>query len=92
MPDGSQRSAVVALGMDPLDANLRQVFFFDTPDLALNQHGVIVRARRAQGGVEDFVVKLRRSSRTSSRPSCASCPASVWRSTRCREASSAPVG
>jgi hypothetical protein len=59
VPDGSQRSAVVALGMDPLDANLRQVFFFDTPDLALNRHGVIVRARRAQGGVEDFVVKLR---------------------------------
>ncbi len=59
VPDGSQRSAVVALGMDPLDANLRQVFFFDTPDLVLNRHGVIVRARRAQGGVDDFVVKLR---------------------------------
>ena len=59
VPDGSQRSAVVALGMDPLNANLRQVFFFDTPDLALNRHGVIVRARRAQGGEDDFVVKLR---------------------------------
>jgi hypothetical protein len=59
VPDGSHRSAVVALGMDPLDANLRQVFFFDTADLLLNGHGVIVRARRAQGGVEDSVVKLR---------------------------------
>ena len=59
VPDGSHRSAVVALGMDPLDANLRQVFFFDTQDLLLNRHGVIVRARRAQGGVEDSVVKLR---------------------------------
>ena len=28
VPDGSHRSAVVALGMDPLDANLRQVFLF----------------------------------------------------------------
>jgi hypothetical protein len=59
VPDGSHRSAVVALGMDPLDANLRQVYFFDTQDLLLNRHGVIVRARRAQGGQEDSVVKLR---------------------------------
>ena len=59
VPDGGHRSAVVALGMDPLDANLRQVFFFDTKDLLLNRHGVIVRARRAQGGVDDSVVKLR---------------------------------
>ena len=46
VPDADQRSAVRALEMDPLEAELRQVFFFDTPDLALNQHGVIVRARR----------------------------------------------
>jgi hypothetical protein len=59
VPDEGHRSAVVALEMDPLDANLRQVFFFDTKDLLLNRHGVIVRARRAQGGVEDSVVKLR---------------------------------
>src|SRR4029079_3033977 len=59
VPDGGHRSAVDALEMDPLDANLRQVFFFDTPDLLLNAHGVIVRARRAQGGTEDSVVKLR---------------------------------
>ena len=59
VPDGTYRSAVGALGMDPLEANLRQVFFFDTKDLLLNQHGVIVRARRAQGGVDDSVVKLR---------------------------------
>jgi hypothetical protein len=59
VPDGSHRSAVDALKMDPLDANLRQVFFFDTPDLLLNGHGIIVRARRAQGGVDDSVVKLR---------------------------------
>jgi hypothetical protein len=59
VPDASHRSAVDALEMDPLDANLRQVFFFDTKDLLLNRHGVIVRARRAQGGVDDSVVKLR---------------------------------
>ena len=58
VPDGDQRSAVRALEMDPLEAELRQVFFFDTPDLALNQHGVIVRARRTTKG-DDSVVKLR---------------------------------
>jgi hypothetical protein len=59
VPDAGHRSAVQSLEMDPLDANLRQVFFLDTPDLLLNGHGVIVRARRAQGGDEDSVVKLR---------------------------------
>lgn len=58
VPDGDQRSAVRALEMDPLEAEIRQVFFFDTPDLALNKHGVIVRARRTTKG-DDSVVKLR---------------------------------
>jgi hypothetical protein len=59
VPDSGRRAAVVALGMDPLDAQIRQVFFFDTPDLALNEHGVVVRARRSQGRRDDSVVKLR---------------------------------
>ena len=58
VPDADQRSAVRSLEMDPLDAEVRQVFFFDTPDLALNKHGVIVRARRTAKG-DDSVVKLR---------------------------------
>ena len=37
VPEYDQRSAVVALGMDPLEAQIRQVFFFDTPDLALDK-------------------------------------------------------
>ena len=45
--------------MDPLDAQIRQVFFFDTPDLALDRAGVVVRARRIQGKGGDSVVKLR---------------------------------
>ena len=35
------------------------VHFFDTPDLALEQAGVVVRARRTQGKPDDTVVKLR---------------------------------
>jgi hypothetical protein len=59
VPEHDQRSAVVALGMDPLEAQIRQVFFFDTPDLALDKRGVVVRARRIQGKGDDSVVKLR---------------------------------
>jgi hypothetical protein len=59
VPDAGQRSAVHALDMDPLDAQIRQVFFFDTPDLTLNKAGVVVRARRVQGKGDDSVVKLR---------------------------------
>jgi hypothetical protein len=59
VPDTDQRSAVGALEMDPLEAQVRQVFFFDTPDLALNRQGVVVRARRVQGREHDSVVKLR---------------------------------
>ena len=42
-----------ALGLDPLEAQIRQVFFFDTPDLDLNAVGVVARARRIQGRPED---------------------------------------
>ena len=59
VPESSLRSTVRALDMDPLDAQIRQVFFFDTPDLALNQAGVVARARRIQGKGGDSVVKLR---------------------------------
>ena len=55
----NQRSAVAALGVDPLDMEIRQVFFFDTPELALNQAGVVVRARRVRDKGDDSVVKLR---------------------------------
>jgi hypothetical protein len=59
LPEHSYRSATAALGVDPLDAQIRQVFFFDTPDLDLNQAGVVARARRVQGRGDDSVVKLR---------------------------------
>jgi len=59
VPDGDRRSTVAALDIDPIDAQIRQVMFFDTPDLALNRAGVVVRARRVQGRVADSVIKLR---------------------------------
>ena len=57
--DEHQRSALHALEIDPLDAQIRQVYFFDTPNLALSHAGVVVRARRVQGKGDDSVVKLR---------------------------------
>lgn len=59
VPDANRRSAVAALGMDPLNAQIRQVYFFDTPDLTLDERGVVVRARRIQGKPGDTIIKLR---------------------------------
>jgi hypothetical protein len=55
----SDRRAGQVLGVDPLEAQIRQVYFFDTPELTLNKHGVVVRARRVQRKEHDTVVKLR---------------------------------
>jgi hypothetical protein len=57
--ESARAEAGRALGVDPLDSQIRQVFFFDTPDLALYAAGVVVRARRRQNEEGDTVVKLR---------------------------------
>jgi hypothetical protein len=59
VPAADQRGSIEALGFDPLDAQVRLVYFFDTPALALNRAGVVVRARRIARKGEDSVVKLR---------------------------------
>ncbi|HEY6627350.1 MAG TPA: adenylate cyclase [Acidimicrobiia bacterium] len=59
IPDSTRRSAAAALDVDPLNAQIRQVFFFDTIDLTLNKAGVVLRARRIQGRDGDSTVKLR---------------------------------
>jgi hypothetical protein len=59
VPANDHRATAAALGLDPLEAQIRQVFFFDTPRLDLNRAGVVLRARRIQGRPGDTVVKLR---------------------------------
>jgi hypothetical protein len=59
VPEAQERATIGSLGIDPLQAIIRQVFFFDTPDLTLDTHGVVVRARRTQNKPDDTVVKLR---------------------------------
>jgi len=59
VPMNEHRATIRGLPIDPVEAEPRQIFFFDTPDLALNKAGVVVRARRVRGGFGDTVVKLR---------------------------------
>jgi hypothetical protein len=59
VPHSDHGTVAGALGLDPLDAEIRQVYFFDTPDLSLSKGGLVVRARRVQGKGDDSVVKLR---------------------------------
>jgi hypothetical protein len=59
VPTSEHRAAIQKLQLDALDAQIRQVYFFDTPDLALNKAGLVTRARRIQGKGGDSVVKLR---------------------------------
>jgi hypothetical protein len=58
VPESDQRSALMALDLDILGAEFRQVVFFDTPDLKLNRSGLMMRARRIRGG-GDSTVKVR---------------------------------
>jgi hypothetical protein len=59
VPEAHQRSTAAALELDPIEAQIRQVFFFDTPELTLDAHGIVARARRIQGKRGDSIVKLR---------------------------------
>jgi hypothetical protein len=59
VPVSARSRAAAALGVDPLDGQIRQAYFFDTPDLTLNKRGLVVRARRVQQKGDDSVVKLR---------------------------------
>jgi hypothetical protein len=55
----NHRATIQCLPMDPVEAQPRMVYFYDTPDLALFRAGVVVRTRRVQGGRGDTVIKLR---------------------------------
>ncbi len=59
VPEGHRFATLAALDVDPLEAHIRQVFFFDTPGLDLDAAGVVVRGRRTQERPDDSVVKLR---------------------------------
>ena len=90
VPEHDQRSTAVALGLDPLDAQIRQVFFFDTPELALDKQGVVVRAS-PDPGQGRRLGREAAAGRAVGAPGGAARrrPASASRSTRCPAVSSA---
>ncbi|QWF23936.1 hypothetical protein KM427_09725 [Nocardioides sp. LMS-CY] len=57
--DQDRPGVIEALGIDPLDAGLRQVAFVDTRELALSAAGLVLRVRRTQDKPGDVTVKLR---------------------------------
>jgi hypothetical protein len=59
VPMAEHQRTALRMGIDPVEAQPRHVYFFDTADQALNRAGLIVRARRIPGGRADTVVKLR---------------------------------
>ncbi len=59
VPMAAHQRTALSMGIDPVEAQPRHVYFFDTADQVLNRAGLIVRARRLPGGIADTVVKLR---------------------------------
>jgi hypothetical protein len=59
VPETEHYATAGSLGLDPIEAQIRQVYFFDTPELAMNRAGVVVRGRRVQQRSGDCIVKLR---------------------------------
>ena len=59
IPATGHRATIKRLKLDPVEAQPRQAFFFDTPNLDLFKAGIVVRARRIQGGRGDSVIKQR---------------------------------
>ena len=59
VPRADQRTVVRRMGIDSIDAEIRQVVFVDDLDLHLSAAGVVVRGRRTQRKPGDVTVKLR---------------------------------
>jgi hypothetical protein len=59
VPEAAREQTCDALGIDLARLPVRLVYFLDTPDLALDRHGVVVRVRSIERKPDDSVVKLR---------------------------------
>ncbi|MDF5756919.1 hypothetical protein [Spongiactinospora sp. TRM90649] len=51
--EGRREPAISMLDVDPLDAGIRQVYFFDTSEMSLERHGMTVCAREDRDGGSD---------------------------------------
>lgn len=52
-------AAAAAFDLNPGKGERRRIFFFDTKELALFKHGLVLRAREVKGGRDDSTVKIR---------------------------------
>jgi hypothetical protein len=59
VPRRAEQATCAALGVQFRRTPDHQVFYFDTPDRLLRQHGVVFRARSRRNQRDDVVVKLR---------------------------------
>ena len=59
VPAPARDATCAALGVEWKRARSCRVFFLDTPDRALDRHGVVARVRSIAGEPDDSVVKLR---------------------------------
>ena len=91
VPDADQRSTIRALEVDPLRAEIRQVFFLDTPDLALDGRGRRAGPSGAEEGRRHGREAASRRSVGAPRSHSADHPTSASRWTHRREGSSAPA-
>ncbi|MGC5166210.1 hypothetical protein [Luteimicrobium sp. DT211] len=66
-----QRRAFAALGPNLHGVGVRQVAFFDTPDLALRRSGVVAAARRTQHGEAEVSIRVRATAPGSGLPGAA---------------------
>jgi hypothetical protein len=59
VPAPARKAACTALGVEWRRARSWRAFFLDTPDRALDRHGIVARVRSIAGEPDDSVVKLR---------------------------------
>src|SRR5215470_10851547 len=59
IPEAQVDSTLARFGLTVDNDEERYIYFFDTPDLALQQAGIIARARRVVGNQHDSTVKFR---------------------------------
>ena len=54
-----EAKAVRMFGLDRSNAESREIYFFDTPQLACLKNGVVLRARMIENGADDSTAKIR---------------------------------
>jgi hypothetical protein len=58
IPDSDQRPTTRALGIDPFEAEVRQLVYFDTRGLDLDRLGLAISAERVRGSIAHAVVQV----------------------------------